>query len=371
MVAVRHLVGQTRPCVHVEAAPQSGAHDLASCGEDGWVRLWDLRSGKAVRALGEPVRPSSSALRTAVCACHSPVDAHVLFAAWSRSVYAFDLRAGGVILRDVTLSFAGAADAVGSLAVSVDGGALTCGDDSGALHVWDARSGQRQLRVQEAHTSVLSSVLCHPRHALRAFSAGLDGRICAWSLPGGMESSRRKTKPTWVCALLEEAMAGGGGSQQLLNPRLAHAIAIDAPGELLAASLGDGSVQLRGASNGALVAQSAEEDRHSASACQVGFLTRADDASEESGIWSAGNDKLLRIWSVKPGTDTNRKGSAGSVKRGSGRKGMDSAVLTLQPELDVRLPHKPNWVTALRTSTPTLCVADVHSGTLAVYELAG
>lgn len=370
-VRVRHLVGHTAPCLHVlPSADGARGHDLASCGEDGWIRLWDLRAAKAVRALGEPRGPSARGPRPAGCACHSPLDAHVLFAAWAEAAYAFDLRAGGVIARDATLSFTGAADALGSLAVSADGAALVGGDDSGALHAWDARSGRRQLRVEEAHTSVLSAVACHPKHALRAYSAGLDGRICAWPLPadtrgaGRRSSARGGLKPAWSCALLEEAAAGGGGAQQLYNPRLAHSVALDAAGELLAAALGDGSVELRSADSGAPVARTAEADRHADCACLAGFLADGAPEGARGRLWSAGNDRLLRVWSVE-GAAKGKSGGGG--KRAAG--GVDAAAL--YPVLDIRLPHKPNWVAALRTPSPALCVADVGSGTLAVYELAG
>ncbi|KAG8468392.1 hypothetical protein KFE25_013475 [Diacronema lutheri] len=373
-VIVRHLAGHTAPCVHVEARPgagEGGAHDLASSGEDGWVRLWDLRSAKAVRALGEPARAGGA--RPASYACHSARDAHALFAAWSEAVYAFDLRAGGVLLREVAASFDAADEDVCSLAMSADGCALIGGDDGGALHAWNARTGRRQLRVDKAHTSLLSAVVCHPRHTLRAFSAGLDGRICAWSLPAdtigaGGRAARARATPTWACALLDEATASGSGSQQLLNPRLAHAIALDVRGELLAAALGDGSIELRSAQSGERVARTADEDAHAGSASLVGFFpgAPAPDGHAER-LWSAGNDKLLRVWAV--GSRAGVGAARLSTTRGGSKRAAGARALALRPALDVRLPHKPNWVAALPAPAPTLCVADVNVGALALYAL--
>ncbi|KAJ1637656.1 WD40-repeat-containing domain protein [Pavlovales sp. CCMP2436] len=354
------MVGHTAPVVHLQANPHAGAHDLASAGEDGWVRLWDLRASRSTRALGKPrVAGQPAEAQAASCVCHSAQDANVVFAAWSDVVCAFDLRAGGVLLRDATASFEGGSEEVNSLAASVDGSALLGGDDSGALLVWDPRSSKRRTRVADAHTSVLSMVVSHPRHALRAYSAGLDGRICAWSLPADGKVGKGGLRPTWECSLLAEAAASAaGGSNQLLNPRLAHAIAIDASGDLLAAALGDGSVELRCASTGQQLARAADEDAHRGSACQVGFLPAA--GADAGLLWSAGNDKLLRIWSI-----------ATAAQKASGAKGGSKQVPTreLRPAFDVRLPHKPNWVTEVATSKVALCVADVDSGTLAVYDL--
>jgi WD40 repeat protein len=365
-VRVAQLTGHTQPCVHLQASPHGGGtHDLASCGEDGWVRLWDLRAARAVRALSEPPpHRGERGPRAATCACHCPTDPHALFAAWSDAVYCFDLRTAGVLIREARATFAGGSEEVNSLAVSADGAVLVCGDDSGALLAWDLRTGERQLRVGEAHTSVLSVVLCHPRHALRTYSAGLDGRICAWSLPAdngrrGKKGPRGSARPLWARALLEEAQAtASGGSNQLLNPRLAHAIALDGAGELLAAALGDGSIEISDAHSGQPLCRSADEALHADSACQVGFLDGNPPPAGGVALWSAGNDRLLRVWSLTAGV----AGASGARKAASRER-------SLQPVFDVRLPHKPNWVAAVGEAGTSLCVADVESGTLALYEL--
>jgi WD40 repeat protein len=332
-----------------------------------------LRTGRPTRAIGEPRAAAGAASRTsrlcaASCATHSPTDPHLVFAAWSDAVYAFDLRTGDVLLREAATSFTGGADEVNGLSVSADGVALVGGDDDGMLLVWGSRAGERQLRIAEAHTSVVSAVICHPRHALRAYSSGLDGRICAWSLPDGSggggkgkKGARGAAKPLWVCALLDEAAVGAAASNQLLNPRLAHAIALDGAGDLLAAALGDGSVEVRSAASGEQLARSSDEMAHADSACQVGFLPTGAAGDGGTTMWSAGNDRLLRVWSLAAAGG----GTASASKKGSGR-----SPVALSPVLDVRLPHKPNWVTAVSTRTRGLCVADVDTGTLSLYVIS-
>ena len=79
--------------------------------------------------------------------------AHCIFAATDRAVYAYDLRAPALVLRQPAQMVGTALDEVGQLALSEDGLHLAAADDAGAVHVFDLAAGRAPV-VGRAFRSV-------------------------------------------------------------------------------------------------------------------------------------------------------------------------------------------------------------------------
>ena len=72
---------------------------LASASSDGSVRLWDLNSCRVARAL---MLPELAEAQSVVLGCGSGPAANCVFTAADRTIYAYDLRAPAVVLRQPT-----------------------------------------------------------------------------------------------------------------------------------------------------------------------------------------------------------------------------------------------------------------------------
>jgi len=166
---------------------KAGARDLGP----GAVRLWDARSGRLIRRLGDPsdqimaVALSPDARRVVAGGANASGagvvhawDATTGAPAWSKADHTAEILAiayapdgsalatagadGNVRLRDpltgaTTRTLEGHERGATSLAFSSDGTMLVCGDGRGGSRVWDAKSG-RLLRTCRPATSMALTV---------------------------------------------------------------------------------------------------------------------------------------------------------------------------------------------------------------------
>mmetsp|Transcript_34240 Transcript_34240/g.80215 ORF Transcript_34240/g.80215 Transcript_34240/m.80215 type:complete len:143 (-) Transcript_34240:736-1164(-) len=128
-----HLNGHSAPaiCLDVNAAGDT----LISGSEDGCVRVWDVSRAVSTRALMPPQADKASCSRMeigAACAGHGHTEHCVLFSAGS-TLYAFDLRTPGVVLRQPHGNFMVNEDDIAALTLDDVGGKLAAADDSGEI----------------------------------------------------------------------------------------------------------------------------------------------------------------------------------------------------------------------------------------------
>lgn len=146
---------------------------------DGWLRLWDLQTGKErqafetgqgpVRAVAFSDAPDRLFLATA------GNDGAVKL--W-RPLLAFGKRPEPIVLR-------GHADAVTSIAFSPDGRRIVSGGRDGTLRVWDTATGQETFAFSAHADGVTCVAFSHDGH--RVASAGGEGTVRIWdgSPPAG------------------------------------------------------------------------------------------------------------------------------------------------------------------------------------------
>lgn len=225
---------------------------LASGGEDGTIRLWDVAAGRSTRALlSIQQRPVN-----AVCIGRGGCEHFVLGAA-GREVFAYDVRAPGMVLRQPAVPSIGRArEEVSSLALDASGCYAAIGDDSGEVRLVDLENETQPPALQAAHGSICSCVQLRPFAGLELLSGGMDACVLRWHGTTG------RLLRSW-------SLASPAAEQpaQIVNPRFVHWLDYAPGGECFAAALGDGSIELRGGDEGELLA--CADDAHRAAASHV------------------------------------------------------------------------------------------------------
>lgn len=137
----------------------------------------------------------------------------------------------------------------------------------------------------------------------------------------------------------------------MINPRHVHSLAFEPGGTAFAAALGDGSIELRDANHGALLA--AAPSAHGAAASQVVFAPQLGGAGWGTAVplLSAGDDSRLRLWACEPPP-------AEGASEGASLRAVGSASLA----------QKPNWV--LPHPSGVVCVAGT-SDAVGVWRVSG
>jgi WD40 repeat protein len=198
---------------------RAGGKNLASAGDDGTVRLWEVEGGKL-----KGLRMVYDAAAVPARLRKRPPDA-VSSAAFSPDgkLLAFDRNDGAVVLWDVDAGREKAAVEAGlgfvrRLAFSPDGKALAAAGDRG-IKLWDVASGKESAALT-GHKRVVFSV-AFSRDGRSLVSGSNDGEVKLWDLA-------RKRGET---VLAEENVA-------------VYALALSADGKALAAARGNGSIIL-------------------------------------------------------------------------------------------------------------------------------
>jgi WD40 repeat protein len=235
----------------VSFSPQG--HLLASSGDDGWVQIWDVATGKPTRALD----PASGALSSAA---FSP-DGHALASgSTTGSVRLWDLASGASIL-----TLEGHAHAVTKLAFSPDGCLIaSAGRDPTAI-VWDVATGEACATIQNSGESVTGL----------AFSG--DGAVLATSSEGRGGGS-----------VILSAAAGGDRIGTVYRAN-AGAVQFSPDGQFLAVAGWDKAALRHG--NGELVTTLVGDD-------WVTAVSFAPDGSRVAGgTWNG----FVRVWNAETG----------------------------------------------------------------------
>jgi len=398
------LRGHSDSINSLDASSDGASLGLASASDDGAVRLWDLASGRSTRAM---MLPEGAAAQSVVLGRGEGPAAHCAFAASDRTVCAYDLRAPGIVLRQPAQRVGDAHDEVGQLALSEDGAFLAAADDAGTVHVFDLAAGRPPV-VLHGHDTICASVAFRPRRdlppdglGLQLCSGGMDARCIHWDASTGRPVSEWALTPAEGGGGGQPGGGGGGGegheagadyvAPTSFNPRFVHGLSYSPDGRAVAVALGDGSLELRDADTGGLLASRAA---HRAAASQALFTTLREpgaplDGADRLVLLTAGDDRRLRLWAAEglgapraaaadadaASTDgaagKRRKGGPGgravTTARGgggggggSGRRGASGGgpFVGLSPLGETDLPDKPNWVAQVGSA---VCVADSSS----------
>lgn len=190
----------------------SDSSRLVSSSADGSVRLWDLNSCRVARAL---MLPELFEAQSVILGRGSGPAANCIFAAADRTIYAYDLRAPAVVLRQPTQLIGTAHDEVAQMVLTDDGTQLAAADDAGAVHIFDLAATGRPPVVLQGHESICATLAFRPRASaaaagLQLCSGGMDARCVQWDVASASALAE------WSLGIAEEppkvASSGGAGS---------------------------------------------------------------------------------------------------------------------------------------------------------------
>ncbi len=268
---------------------------LASAGEDGTVRIWNVVSGVELARIEGHRAPV-----TAVA--WSPDGAWLASASEDRTARIWDASSGGEAKR-----FERHRGRVNAVAWSPDGARVATAGDDGAARIWDAATGTEQ-RCLTGHGRPVAGVVWSPRGD-RLATVGADGALRLWDSAWGQELRRvdiedaRAGAVAWSAGGERIAIAASRGGVRLWDAAMGEpaghlpagtlgGIAWSPDGERLAGAERDGAVWIWDlAHGGEAAALDAVRRRMSAVAW----------SPEGARLATAELDGTLRVWDVATG----------------------------------------------------------------------
>lgn len=146
---------------------------LASAAEDRSVRVWDLRTHKAVHGCTGPFADAVNVVR------FNRHNANSVLCCSERSLFELDLRQGMVIREATELMQMG--DDISSFDVHPkQAGIVAVADDSGVAKVVDVASRRVVKHLHHVHSNICSSVMFRPNAQWELITGAMDGILCHW-----------------------------------------------------------------------------------------------------------------------------------------------------------------------------------------------
>jgi len=282
--------------VNALAVSADGA-TLATAGRDGTVVLWELASGRQLSTLSGHTAPVTSV-------AISPDGRLIASGSLDHTVRLWD-RGSGAAVRTLTTH----RDGVLAVAFSSDGRTLASGSIDKTVRLWDVGSGG-ETRILSGHADRVSAVAFCPAALV---SASWDHTLKLWDLASGAElrTLRGHSSEVWAvaCAPDGRTLASGAYDHQIklwdaASGRELHSLAGDAgwietvkfspDGRTLASAGADHSVKLWDVASGQKLATL--EGR-------AGFAKAVAFSRSGKLLVSAGADRAVRLWRMADGRE--------------------------------------------------------------------
>jgi WD40 repeat protein/serine/threonine protein kinase/tetratricopeptide (TPR) repeat protein len=280
---------------------------LASAGVDGTIRVWDADAGKQLAVLSVPTHRVSRthSHSNAVCALGWSPDGRRLASGGQDG----SLRLWDVATRKGTTLYSGDDNIVNAVSWNPDGRRLASWDYSMALKVWDTNSGKLLLTLYRSSYGV--SALSWGPGGRRLASGEGDGTVRLWDVDGRRQLARLRghagavTAVSWSRHGRRLATASTDQTIKIWDVRERREL-------VTLRGLGLSVYSVSWSSDGRRLASASSDNTLKLWDTETGreTLSLRGHASEVSGVsWSpdgrrlasSGNDGTVRVWDVTPG----------------------------------------------------------------------
>ena len=285
---------------------------LASGSNDRTLKVWNVSSGRASLTLADHRAAVEAVL-------FSPDDRWIISGSADSTIKVWETASGRLVqtLKDHTAG-------ITALAISLDGKTLASGSSDNSIKLWDTATWDLR-RTLNSRTKKITTLAFSP-DGRRLVSGSADGALVIWDTPNGKDRPMMKRNDSAVLAVaftteqellsttadgaivFWDAMTGKQNrvvaGDQAVEEILFASLSKD--GKLIASSTGNRMVEIHSASDGKLVRTLAS---HSASFFSVAF--------SHDGRWLAAgtNDRTIRLWQVATGREMPKlSGHTGWVK---------------------------------------------------------
>ena len=281
------------------AVNRNGEH-LASGSNDGTVKLWNVSSGREIRTFEGHAGPVEVVL-------FSPDDRWIISGSTDQIIRIWDA-ATGREMQTLTGHTAG----ITALAISMDGKTLASGSADNSVKLWDTTTWS-PLRTLSKHIKKITT-LTFGRDGKSLWSGSADGALTLWDTAGGRARLTMKynsqtivatalTRDGEILAISSDGMivrwdattgkqirAVAGASE--IGALLFACLSDD--GGLMASSVGNRLVELRSPTTGQIL--------RTLQSRAAGFLSAA---FSRDGRWLAAgtNDRAIRVWQIATGRE--------------------------------------------------------------------
>jgi WD40 repeat protein len=227
----RRVLKGHKECINCIDSTTSSRNLIASGSDDKSVRLWDIRTNKAIKCVVQCFESSVEAVKFSVS------NDNILFAASSNSLFNFDLRKDGIIIKSpVSVTTDAATDEINTIAVSMSGDFVAVGDDSGVATILETNNlkSYKPKRLN-GHNSLVNAIAFSPVNPNGFVTGGFDCLLSTWDLdnPNSPKSSVNMAKLT-LCT---------ESTTKSINPPFVQNLSYIFQGQAIVVALGDGSVK--------------------------------------------------------------------------------------------------------------------------------
>jgi WD repeat-containing protein 53 len=221
---------------------------------------------------------------------------------------------------------------------------LAAADDTGTVRIWDGKH-TRILQPETDYPFLMTS--CCFRSGDQLASGGTNCAVYLWDIG-------RPRKPLDTLLIARDDV----GANQMCNPPMVHSLSWSPSRRLLAAGLGDGSIQIMGVVKRKLASLTRLREGHGSSVASLCFPDFGlSNANTDRIVASAGTDGAIIVWDLKQSVG----GDVSADPRQILSHELLKEDLSNEPSIVFGIPHahKANCIVSSRTNT--LYVADISN----------